>query len=311
MNLFKSIAIFSRGTIAVLVVCIIAVVSSCDKDEADPDPLDENNGSTSSQFLEVEVDTTVLKNFPIIDVHQHIYSSSSLWEPGFKNVLFRHYATNIDHYEALVQRMHQNNVVLAISGGPLAAVDFYFNNYTENNSLFWYSAEYSSIDEERENSVLSDLRNSITQQHIKSIGELTGVCAGVPLHDSIYLKIYAIADSFSIPVFIHTGIVPENIIRNYANYGYEYSNPANLKPFLEMYPEVNFNAAHFGISNDDAYNFEDAVIDMMAEYNNFYVDIGATIWWDEPGKEISEAFIKRAIDQGVEEKILFGSDEMV
>jgi hypothetical protein len=79
MNIFKAIAIFSKGTIAILVVFIIAVASSCDKDDTDPGPLDENNGSTSSQFVEVEVDTTVLKNFPIIDVHQHIYSSSRSW----------------------------------------------------------------------------------------------------------------------------------------------------------------------------------------------------------------------------------------
>lgn len=267
--------------------------SACEDDFSDPVP-----------------EPTILKDFPVIDVHQHIYSASSFWyresEAGFD-----YYTTPAVHYETLIQRLKENNVVLSVTGGSLEAVEYYYENYPENRSMFLYSAEYWEIGKATLQITLSYLRKAVNDRQISSIGELCGIYNGVAMDDPTYMALYAMADSCSLPVMIHTGIVPENVYDGYPDYDFEGSNPAHLKPILEMYPDINFNAAHWGSSTHKDFDFIDDVIEMMRMYDNFYVDLGYTLWLNRSSKKISESFIKRAIDEGLENKILYGSDEMI
>lgn len=286
--------------IKLLIILGFFVCSSCDIDvwsgESIPDPLPEDE---------------ILKGFPVIDVHQHIYNSSNFWNSGYDHIPLREYLTAAAHYEALVQRMNDNHVVLALAGSTLEAIDYFFTSYPENRSLFWYSAEYMQIEAATLEITLSDLRLAIEEQKIRAFGELTGIYDGLPFDDPGFMALYELADSASLPVFIHTGIVPESIYGNIPTYAFELSNPLYMDEILKKYPEVNFNAAHFGISNRIDYDFEDDVIEMLKAHENLYVDIGATIWWSKRGARISEAFMERAIGEGLEDRILFASDEMV
>jgi uncharacterized protein len=263
------------------------------------------------EFVDPVPDPAILKNFPVIDVHQHIYSTTNFPSRG-DPFPYQTFATPAAHYDALVKRMKDNNVVLAIAGGPPEAIDYFYTNYPENHSIFWYSGEYTTIDESVLPARLSILKDAIREKKIKSLGELLGIYNGLALNDPFNMQLYAIADSFALPVFIHTGIVPDFVYENFPDYAFEASNPANLKPVLEQYPDVNFNAAHNGISIHRDYDFEDDVLELMYEYNNFYVDIAGTlIFWESKGEKETEKFLKRAIEKGVENKILYGSDEMI
>jgi hypothetical protein len=300
---YRTLKILSGFGVLLLTLLGSLFLSSCEKDmdedvwgNIDPNPIP---------------DTSILKDFPVIDVHQHIYNSANFWFTGFDHIPFNKYDKPSEHYFALVQKMKDNNVVLAIAGSNLTAVDEYYEDYPENRSLFLYSAEYGKIENTFLPITLSKLRDAIKEQKIRSFGELTGIQEGIPFDDPSYMELYALADSFSLPVFIHTGIVPKSIYERFPLYAFEKSNPAYLKPVLEKFPDVNFNAAHFGISSKDEFDFEDDVIEMMKTYDNFYVDIGATIWWSTSGEMISKSFIKRAVDEGVVDKILFASDEMI
>jgi len=250
----------------------------------------------------------LLDGFPVIDVHQHIYNAHNFWY-GDGDALFRHFYTPETHYDTLVQRMKENSVVLAIASGPLSAVDYFYTDYPENRSLFLYSAEFWKIEEKSLTRTVSDLCNAIKNHQVRSIGELCGIYEGVPLDDPAYLQLYALADSFSLPVFLHTGIA--NNYKDYPEYALAESNPANLKAVLEMYPDVNFSAARMGASSHKDYDFEDDVIEMMHTYDNFYVDIGSTTWINKSARRTAERFIRRAIKEGLEDKLLFGSNEMI
>ena len=223
-----------------------------------------------------------LLNYPVIDVHQHIYRSN-FWYGGASNTGLVSASSYTDHYESLAQIMKENNVVIGLAGGPLDAVDYYYEEYPENNDMFWYGAEDNLYGSGLSESKLISIANAVDEGRIKVIGELLGIYQGIPFDDTSYQRLYAIADTFSLPVFIHTGIVPRQIFQYYPKYGFELSNPVHLKPILESYPNVNFNAAHFGISNHDDYDFEVEMLTMMGDYENLWVDIGATAWYDSIG----------------------------
>ena len=289
-----------------LILPLSFVLAECQKDP------EINPNDTDFMLDTISDNPGDLLNYPVIDVHQHIYSSQSFWYGGTSNTGLVSSKNYISHYEELVEAMHKNNVVLGIAGGPLYAVDYFYDSYSENNSLFWYGAEFMKMSTSSYlETILSNISSEADSGKIKAIGELTGVYQNFPPDNSSYQGLYNIADKFSLPVFIHTGIVPEDILRNWGNYSFEYANPRMLDSILVKWPDVNFNAAHFGISNHEDFNFEDDMIDMMSKYENLFVDIGATVWWDSTGNRKTSDFIIRAISEGVEDKILYGSDEMV
>ena len=92
---------------------ILLLICSCSKDvwpgDPDQDPLPESG---------------ILDGFPVIDVHQHIYNASNFWSSGYDHIPLRRYMTPVGHYEALVQCMKDNHVVLALAGSTLEAVDY-------------------------------------------------------------------------------------------------------------------------------------------------------------------------------------------
>lgn len=291
------------GLIILTLICVTLTSKSCSND---PDEICQ-----LSFCLDTLSNNTIdLVNYPVIDVHQHIYRSN-FWHGGTSNIGLVSASSYIIHYTSLVEIMKENNVVLGLAGGPLDAVDYYYDEYPENNDMFWYGAEDNLSGNRLSESNLSSIAKAIEEGRIMVIGELVGIYQGIPYDNESYQRLYAIADTFSLPVFIHTGIVPIEISQFYPKYGFELSNPVHLRPVLESYPNVNFNAAHFGISNHDDYDFEDVMLGMMADYDNLWVDIGATTWYNSVGTQKTTNFIKRAISMGVEDKILYASDEMV
>ena len=277
-------------------LCGIMTFESCEKEIFG---LDSLSGNASD-----------LANYPVIDVHQHIYKSN-FWSGGTSNTGLIAATNYTEHYESLVEEMKANNIVIALAGGPQSAVDYYYEEYPENNNVFWYGAEYMTIGRRNYEETLSSVSDYAAEGKIKVIGELTGIYQGLPLDDTSYQRLYAIADTFSLPVFIHTGIVPIQIYQYWPAYGFERSNPVFLKPMLDSFPNVNFNAAHFGVSNHGDYDFETDMLFMMTDYANLWVDIGAVAWYDAVGTSKTTNFIKKAISMELENKIMYASDEMV
>ncbi|MFW9972553.1 MAG: hypothetical protein ACFFDF_20370, partial [Candidatus Odinarchaeota archaeon] len=45
------------------------------------------------------------ENYPVIDVHQHIYSSYSFWSGSIFDIDMEYYDSHITHYEKLVEKI--------------------------------------------------------------------------------------------------------------------------------------------------------------------------------------------------------------
>lgn len=269
------------------------------------------NDTIDYQFDTLSSNQSDLLNYPIIDAHQHIYANSNYWGGSPHETGITSPTNGNSHYLELVKIMVKNNVVLGLAGGMLHETKYYFENYPENDSLFKYGINFWNYDDLRSKVKTTQIQQAIQNKQVKHIGELFGIYWGIPFDDSCYQHIYAIADTSSLAVVIHTGIPPKSITSDHPDYGFEISSPAKLIPMLEKWRNVNFNAAHFGISNNTNYNFEDTTLYMMKKFKNFYVDISPTLWFDPDFMDIPENFINRTVNQGLENKILFGSDEMV
>lgn len=90
-----------------------------------------------------------------------------------------------------------------------------------------------------------------------------------------------------LPILIHTG-----------DRRFHYSNPAQLKPVLERYPEATIIGAHMG-----GYTcWEEATHELAGKYPNLYVDISSTMFAVAPNRvvELIRAYGKN--------RVLFGTD---
>ncbi len=252
-----------------------------------------------------------LKDYPVIDVHQHLYNDVTYWGGPQASKNLNSPTTAMLHYKRLVEVMKENNVVLGLPSTRMETCEYYFNTYPENRQLFYYGLDFwYAPDAVCQPYVANKLDSLVKVNAINVIGELFGVYYGKSHDDSCYQSLYAIADKYNIPVSIHTGVIPDNWLKNFPNYSIELANPASLRPILKKWSNINFNAMHSGLSYSDKYNFENNMIDMLLTFDNLYCDIGAACWMPETQLK-TEKFILSAIEKGLEDRILFGSDQMV
>lgn len=98
-------------------------------------------------------------------------------------------------------------------------------------------------------------------------------------------KIYALCEGV-LPVYLHTG-----------DSRYSFSNPDNMIPVLEKYPELTVIGAHFG-----GWSCWKEAAKKLSGYKNFYVDCSSSFDWFTPD-EAAELVRMYGAD-----KVLFGTD---
>ena len=98
-------------------------------------------------------------------------------------------------------------------------------------------------------------------------------------------KIYSLCQG-RLPVYLHTG-----------DNRYAFSNPDNMLPILEKYPDLIVVGAHFG-----GWSCWREAAEKLSGYKNFYVDCSSSFDWltPEQAKELVRAY-------GAD-RVLFGTD---
>ena len=118
---------------------------------------------------------------------------------------------------------------------------------------------------------------------------------GVKLHpdtqlfaidDPRAMPIYELCAQAGIPVYFHAG-----------DRRYHYSNPENLLPVLEKYPNLSVIAGHMG-----GYSVWDEAARMLAGAPNLYVDCSSTMGFMDDGRILS------LIRKWGADRVVFGSD---
>ena len=151
---------------------------------------------------------------------------------------------------------------------------------------------------------ISTLRQLHAAGKLAALSEITTQYAGIAPDDPRLEPYYALAEELDIPVGIHMGPGPPGTAY-FATPAYRVAagDPIRLEPVLIRHPRLRIYAMHAG------WPFGDAMIAMMFAHPQLYVDIGIL---DHAYPEADfYAYLKRLIDAGMEERIMFGSDNMV
>ncbi len=187
---------------------------------------------------------------------------------------------------------------LALAGGDAATVEDYRRHGGERilpSAGFGSDGKLPSI---------AALRALHKQGRLTALSEITTQYAGIAPDDPRLEPYFALADELDIPVGIHMGPGPPGTAY-FATPDYRVSagDPLRLEPVLIRHPRLRIYAMHAG------WPLGDAMIAMMFAHPQLYVDIAVL---DHAYTERAfRDYLKRLIDAGMEERIMFGSDNMV
>jgi uncharacterized protein len=144
------------------------------------------------------------------------------------------------------------------------------------------------------------VEQQIKEKKIDFIGEVLTQYHGISSSDSLMYPYYALAEKYDLPVGIHTGSAgPDHGCPNFKE---EMGNPLLLKEALVKFPKLKVWFMHGGGP------FVKECIEMMKRYPGLYADISVLNNPNIiPAKEFS-VVMKEFIDAGLEDRLMFGSD---
>ena len=140
-------------------------------------------------------------------------------------------------------------------------------------------------------------------------GEITAQYRGLSLDDPVYAPYFALAEQLQIPVGVHLGEGPPGGAHTLGEpgkpsaYRVRLGSPLQLEEILIRHPRIRMYVMHYGSP------LVDEMIAMLFSHPQLYVDIAQNNWGFP--REHFYSQLKRLVDAGFGERILFGSDQMV
>ncbi len=263
---------------------------------------------------------------PIIDMHFHAMGADAMGPPGSKicapyvSLPVRDPSKGIEDYlsrftlapdcarsyvgpptdqvllSANVAKLRQRNII-AVASGSASHVEALKTAAPERviPGLSFGDGELPAIEE---------LRRLHSAGLLKVIGELTFQYAGIAPDDPRIEPYYALAEELDVPVAIHVGPGPPGISYFGApGYRMRTSNPLALEEVLMRHPKMRLYVMHAG------WPMGDEMVALLYAHPQVYVDTGV-IDYAFPRSEF-HAYLKRLVDAGFADRIMFGSDQMI
>jgi predicted metal-dependent TIM-barrel fold hydrolase len=144
------------------------------------------------------------------------------------------------------------------------------------------------------------VEEQIKAGNINFIGEVLSQYHGISSSDTTLLPYYRLAQKHNIPVGIHTGSAGPN--HGCPNFKQELGNPVLMETLLKEVPGLRVWIMHAG-----APYYQEA-IDIMTKFSQVYTDVSAINNPNILGQEQFASIIKLFIESGLEDRIMFGSD---
>jgi len=151
---------------------------------------------------------------------------------------------------------------------------------------------------------LQMLELAFTKDGFKVMGEIGLQYEGISPSDTRAEPYFALAEKLDIPVAIHMGTGGSGRA-NLGMSGFRGSmgNPLLLEDLLARHPKLRVQIMHAG------YPMGENLLTLLQANSHVYVDIAGLIW-SYPLKEVN-SYIKRIVDGGFEDRIMFGTDQMM
>lgn len=228
-----------------------------------------------------------MKKYRIIDSHCHIYPDKiapkasestsdfykmpSLFDGRVSTLLERGLAAGIEHF-----------IVQSVATTPMQATginNFIAKAVLASGGLFTglgtLHPDSDNIAEEVEDIIRRGLKG------VKLHPDIQRVAINDPRMD----KIYSLCEG-RLPILMHTG-----------DHRFNYSNPNQMQPVLERYPDLLVVGAHFG-----GWSVWEEATERLSGYKNFYVDCSSSLYAMSPDRA------KELISAYGTDKVLFGTD---
>lgn len=144
------------------------------------------------------------------------------------------------------------------------------------------------------------VEQQIKDGKIDYLGEILNQYYGISSSDSLLFPYYGLAQKYNLPVGIHTGGAGPN--HGSSNFKMEMGNPLLLKTMLSRFPNLKVWIMHSG----DQYYKE--TIEVMQENELVYSDISVISNPDIVPPNTFSIIMKAFIDAGLEDRLMFGTD---
>ena len=144
------------------------------------------------------------------------------------------------------------------------------------------------------------VEQQIKDGKIDYLGEILNQYYGISSSDSLLFPYYGLAQKYNLPVGIHTGGAGPN--HGSSNFKMEMGNPLLLKTMLSRFPNLKVWIMHSG----DQYYKE--TIAVMQENELVYSDISVISNPDIVPPDTFSIIMKAFIDAGLEDRLMFGTD---
>jgi predicted TIM-barrel fold metal-dependent hydrolase len=238
---------------------------------------------------------------PIIDVHMHCYSEKEWQDAAIPNPITGKPLTAKsadDHHRETIALMKRFNIEKGFVSQDGFATAPLWKQKDPDRIMAGYGIDDPA------NFKPDVLRREIKAGHVDLIGEVDPQYWGYAPNDPRLDEIFAIAEEYDMPVGYHIHPGPQGAVYK----GFPLMRQANNSPLLLedviiKHPKLRLFVMHAG------YPRIDEMIDMLYAYPQLYVDIAVIDW--TRSKADFDFYLKRLVDAGFGDRIMFGSDQMV
>ncbi len=151
---------------------------------------------------------------------------------------------------------------------------------------------------------VEDLRTFFTKGGFQVMGEVGLQYEGLSPSDPSVDKYFALAEELDIPVGIHMGTGGSGRANiSTPKFRGSMGNPLLLEDLLARHPKLRLWIMHAG------YPMMENLLTLLQSNAYVYVDVAGLIW-SYPLKEV-HAYIQRIVEAGFEDRIMFGTDQMI
>lgn len=238
---------------------------------------------------------------PIIDVHMHTDTLRSA--KGAPNPVTgaKPAATSEALRDAVIEQCKRYNIVRAVINGRPANLPLWM----EKDPSRFIAAPMILVLDQHPIIDVPTLRQDIQSGRASALGEIMSQYMGLAPDDPVLEPYWALAEELGVPAMIHTGTsFPGTAYSGYPGFRLRLGNPLLLEDVLVKHPKLRLWIAHGG------YPWTEETFALMAQYPQVYMDISAINWLGgAAARPRFHAFLKEAIDRGLEKRIMFGSDQ--
>jgi predicted TIM-barrel fold metal-dependent hydrolase len=239
---------------------------------------------------------------PIIDVHLH--TDPPISAMGVPNPVTgsKPAATPTELRDSVIEQCKRYNIVRGVLNGYPGTL----KSWVDKDPKRFISAPMILEQDKHPVIDVATLRQELREGRAGALGEIISQYVGLEPNDPALEPYWALAEELGVPTMIHTGTsFPGTPYFGYPAFRLRLGNPLLLEDVLVKHPKLRLWIAHGGEP------WTEETFALMAEYPQIYMDVSTINWIGGPaGRPAFHAFLKQAIDRGLETRIMFGSDQM-